>query len=268
MPVYWFALFMTPAVNIAHAVLIFVVLHVLVYPASNGYNSYMDRDEGPVGGIERPLLPTRQLYHVTVAMNVVAVLLSLIISLSFAIGILVYILASQAYSYRGIRLKKYPLTGYLTVIIFQGAWVFYLVYSGSDATGTAVPWEGMVAAALLIGGFYPLTQVYQHEADRADGVRTISILLGYRGTFLFAGTIYAFAFAVLAHVIFQNFRGIYFLLLLLLMAPVMIAFTSWFMRVLKNEKEANFRNTMRMNVLASVCANLAFITLLIVKQFE
>jgi len=38
--------------------------------------------------------------------------------------------------------------------------------------------------------------------------------------------------------------------------------------VLKNKKEANFKNTMRMNLLASVCTNLGFITILIMHQFE
>jgi hypothetical protein len=29
---------------------VFVILHLLLYPASNGFNSYHDRDTGPVGG--------------------------------------------------------------------------------------------------------------------------------------------------------------------------------------------------------------------------
>jgi 1,4-dihydroxy-2-naphthoate octaprenyltransferase len=37
------------------AVFVFFILHVLVYPSSNGYNSYMDRDETPIGGLAKPL---------------------------------------------------------------------------------------------------------------------------------------------------------------------------------------------------------------------
>ena len=58
MPVYWFALSQVKYINWAEAGLIFVILHLLVYPASNGYNSYMDRDTSPVGGIKNPLQPT------------------------------------------------------------------------------------------------------------------------------------------------------------------------------------------------------------------
>ena len=31
-----------------------LVLHLLVYPSSNAFNSWQDRDEGPIGGMERP----------------------------------------------------------------------------------------------------------------------------------------------------------------------------------------------------------------------
>lgn len=125
MPVYWFALSQVPERNWFRALLVFIVLHLLVYPASNGYNSYMDRDENSIGGIRNPLRPTRQLFFVSIAMDIAAVLLGLLVSIYFAAGVALYILASRAYSYRGIRLKKYPFAGYLTVVIFQGAVTFF-----------------------------------------------------------------------------------------------------------------------------------------------
>src|ERR1700722_9813632 len=116
MPVYWFALSQVVDRNWGRAVLIFIILHVLVYPASNGYNSYMDRDEGPIGGLAEPLQPTRQPCWVTLIMDGLAVALGCVIGIWFVVGLTVYILASRAYSYRGIRLKKRPFIGWLTVI--------------------------------------------------------------------------------------------------------------------------------------------------------
>jgi 1,4-dihydroxy-2-naphthoate octaprenyltransferase len=112
MPVYLFALSQVPQINWSRAVLVFFILHLLVYPASNGYNSFMDRDTESIGGIEKPLQPTNQLLWVCYFLDLLAVALSLFISWYFAVGILAYILASRAYSFRGIRLKKYPLAGY------------------------------------------------------------------------------------------------------------------------------------------------------------
>jgi 1,4-dihydroxy-2-naphthoate polyprenyltransferase len=269
MPVYFFALSQVIHINWYQAGLVFIILHVLVYPASNGYNSYMDRDTSPIGGLKNPLQPTRQLFVVTCCMDVMAVLISFLITPIFAMGIFLYILASRAYSYRKIRLKKYPVTGYLTVIFFQGAVTFFLVYHGADSNHTIhVPVISMAAASLLIGGFYPLTQIYQHEEDIRDGVQTISYKLGYRGTFIFTGIVYVLAFCMLGWQFFLNLEWQRFLILQIFMVPVLVYFFIWFAKVYKNTHEANFTHTMRMNLLASACTNAGFITLLILRLLE
>jgi 1,4-dihydroxy-2-naphthoate polyprenyltransferase len=228
----------------------------------------MDRDDTPIGGLETPMQPTKQLYYVSVIMDVVAVALGFIISIYFAAGILLYILASRAYSYRGIRLKKFPVIGYLIVILFQGALVFGLVYYGSSETKTFdIPIEAMVPAALLIGGFYPLTQIYQHEADKRDGVITISALLGYRGTFIFTAVIYILAFGTMAYWFIATLQATQFYVLQIFFIPVLIYFFIWAKKVWKTTAEANFKNTMQMNMLASACTNIGFIVLLIWRLF-
>src|SRR5277367_3553582 len=121
MPVYWFALSQVLNPNPKRALLIFIILHILIYPSSNGFNSYMDQDEGSIGGVKSPLPPTRELLYVSLVMDGLALLLGLFISIYFTMAAAIYILASRAYSARSIRLKKYPLLGYVTVIICQGA---------------------------------------------------------------------------------------------------------------------------------------------------
>lgn len=266
MPVYWFALSQVGKPDWLRALLIFFILHVLVYPASNGYNSYMDRDTTPIGGLEHPPEPSMELFHITVLMDIGAVLLSILISPFFTIGLIVYILASRAYSYRGIRLKRLPVIGYLTVVICQGALVFFLVYHGSDAgRDLHAPLEGMIVSSLLIGGFYPLTQIYQHEADRKDGVRTISMLLGLRGSFVFTGVIYSVAMLLMAYFFVSTLQIREFEVLATCMLPILVYFFIWTVKVWKDPEQANFKNTMRMNILASVCTNAGFIAVLIMN---
>lgn len=267
MPVYWFALSQTAHVQVQHAILIFGVLHCMVYPASNGYNSYMDRDTESVGGIKNPLQPTRQLFWATVVLDVAAIICSTFISTFFLLGILAYIAASRAYSYRGIRLKKYPVIGYITVVVFQGAITFFLVVHGSSDNKTMnIPVMGMIAASLLIGGFYPLTQVYQHQQDKADGVITLSYLLGYKGTFVFTAIVYFFAMCSLAILLMSNLQQNAFFIMQIFFLPVLVYFFWWFKQVMVNSNKANFTNTMQMNLLASTCTNLAFITLFLIEK--
>lgn len=267
MPVYWFALSQTKEVSTSDSIVVFLILHLLLYPASNGYNSYMDRDTGSIGGIKNPKLPTKQLFYVSLIMDCLAVLTGLLISLYFVLGTIAFIAASRAYSYRGIRLKKYAIGGYLTVIIFQGALVFFLVMHGcSSQKLLQVPLIGMVAASLLVGGFYPLTQIYQHMQDKEDGVFTLSYKLGYTGTFVFTMMIYALSMTTLGIYLGQNAEFNNFLIMQIFLFPVLVYFFWWFYRVYHNNTAANFVNTMQMNILASVCTNAAFIFLCITKQ--
>ena len=269
MPVYWFALSQVPEVNMPHALLSFIILHVLVYPSSNGYNSYMDRDTGTMGRIQKPWQPPPELLYVTAVRDSVAIIAGCLISLYFALGILLYIAMSKAYSYRGIRLKKYPIAGYLTVILFQGAFTFALVYHGCSADKTVQPPVlAMLIASLLIGGFYPLTQIYQHHADLKDGVQTISYLLGYRGTFIFCGIIYTITFLLLGFYFFYTLQNSAFYVFSLCMLPVMLYFLLWARKVWQNNRQADYAHTMRMNSIASACTNIAFIIIFISGHFE
>jgi len=268
-PLYFFTLSMVPHINWSHAALIFFILNFLIYPASNGYNSYMDRDTESIGGIENPPPPSKQLFYLTVVLDTAGILLSLIISPAFAALMLLYILASKAYSYRGIRLKKYAIIGYLTVIIFQGALTFFMVYYGTDASyAIMLPWQGIVICALLIGGFYPLTQVYQHKQDIVDGVTTISYKLGYAGTFIFCGVVYLVAWLLMAEFFLQQKSMQKLGLVTIFFIPIIIYFSWWFVQVKKDHSAANFKNTMRMNWIAATCTNTAFIILLIWNHFE
>ena len=268
LPVYLFALSQLPAITWRNAIFVFLILHLLVYPSSNGYNSYMDKDETPIGGLKKPLQPTKELFFITVLMDIVAVLLSFFISYILALGILLYILASRAYSYRRIRLKKYPVIGFLVVFIFQGATIFFITYHAVHPAKTLhVPVLPCFISSFLIGALYPLTQIYQHKEDKDDGVTSISYLLGKRGTFVFSMLLFLSA----TFLLYQRFNQLeklsLFYLYLLITLPVVLFFLYWMMKVWKNEEAANFRNSFRMNVLSTVCTTIFFL-ILIVKNIE
>lgn len=267
MPVFFFAVSQSEGIIWQNAIISFFVLHLFIYPASNGYNSYMDEDEGSIGGLKNPPKPTKNLFFASLVFDIVGLLLSLIIGVEFMFAVLLYMLASRAYSYKGIRLKRYPIIGFLTVIIFQGAFTFWMVYhfvSAEPKTISEIIYV-LVGASFLIAGVYPLTQIYQHEADAVAGDYTISYRLGYTGTFLFTAAMFVIAnVLILLHFktnnqlyLFYIFQGFLF--------PVVAFFGYWFAKVLKDKSQASFENTMRMNTLASTCMNLCFITFIILK---
>ena len=226
--------------------LMLAIWHVLVYPSSNGYNSYNDRDESPIGGLEKPPMPTEHLRIVANLMDLAAIMLATFVNLFFGMAVFMYIVASRLYSFRGIRLKKYPILGYLIVVFFQGFWVF--LANTFVLTNSILFTENQLIAAItssfFIGTIYPLTQIFQHESDAKDGVKTLSMMLGIKGTFIYAAAL----FLAVNIVLFFLLTWKEFVLFWVIMSPSMLFFVYWVFISFKNEARVTFKNTDRKSV--------------------
>lgn len=271
MPLFLFAFSQAEHIAYFQASLSFFILHFLVYPASNGYNSYVDRDEGSIGGIEKPPMPTEALFYLTLAMDLLALSISYFyVGKPFAVCLMLYIAASRVYSSRQIRLKKYAIPGFLIVAIFQGAFTYYMATAG--ITGNLMYLDQSAIYILLgcsfqIAGAYPLTQIYQHKQDLDQGVVTLSYKLGYRGTFVFTALMFILC-NIFYYLYFQSIEsGTIFFVLQLFFLPIILYFFYWFFLVYRDTTNANFRNTMRMNWIAALCMNSCFFILIILKYF-
>ena len=272
MPVFLFALSQANFIHWPKTILAFLILHILIFPSSNGYNSHQDRDETSIGGIRNPPKVTDNLYYVTLLMDILALLAGLFISVYFSILLLVFIIMSRAYSYRKVRLKQYPVTGFLIVFIFQGGFIYLMSLAAINNFNTSELFSSssiicMCISSLFIGSIYPLTQIYQHEADKNDGVISLSYKLGYTGTFVFSGILYAVAAFLLFYYFNMKNQPVAMVIFLVMMLPVIYRLSVWFAKVRKNTKHADFDNTMAMNLLTSVIMNLYFF-ILILNRYE
>ena len=262
LPVFLFACAVANEVNWLNFWLTFLILHFLVYPASNGFNSYFDKDEKSIGGLKNPPPVTTQLYWTALLFDLIGMTIGLLVSLEFVVMIFIYGLVSKAYSHPNIRLKKYPIVGWLAAGLFQGYFTYLLCYTALveisvfETSSWQIHFPGILSSALLLGS-YPMTQVYQHEEDEMRGDLTISRLLGVTGTFHFTAIMFLLAMVgfVCFFVKFYTLNlGITFLVFL---APVLVYFVAWYLRVRKNETEANFKSTMTLNFI-SACLLAAF----------
>lgn len=243
----------------------FIIVHLFLYPASNGFNSYFDKDEKSIGGLKNPPPVNKGLYYLSLLFDAIAIVLGFIkLGVLASLMLLIYGLVSKAYSHPSIRLKKYPIGGWLTVGIFQGFFTFIMCYTAingfglENLTNVRVLIPALLSTIMLLGT-YPMTQIYQHEEDATRGDRTISLLLGIKGTFVFVLCVFTLATAAYLwyfHTFYELRHGLQFLLYL---SPVVIFFLIWFMRVLGNPAKANFANTMWLNFLSALCLNGFFI---------
>jgi 1,4-dihydroxy-2-naphthoate octaprenyltransferase len=265
LPVYLFALSISPNFSEPRIVWSFIIIHFFLYPASNGYNSYFDKDEKSIGGLKNPPPVNKGLYQLSLLLDLLAVVLAFIkVNALFAAMIFIYGFISKAYSHPSIRLKKYPFGSWLLIFVFQGFFSLLMCYVGINGFGFSglgvnrVILAGILSS-ILIGANYPLTQVYQHEEDEKHGDKTISRWLGIRGTFWF--TLVVFLFAVPGYVLFfKEFFSIkYSLIFLMALSPVMAFFLYWFYGVLKDETKADFSRTMKLNFISALCLNAFFL---------
>jgi 4-hydroxybenzoate polyprenyltransferase len=266
LPVYLFALSSIYYINNSHALLVFIILHLFIYPASNGYNSYFDKDEGSIALIKTPPKVNRTLYITSIMLEWFGTLLALLVSWQFALCVLVYNLLSKAYSHPSIRLKKYPIISFLVVFIFQGGFIYLTCFYAVNNYFVGFTTNNFMAAFIcscLIGGSYPLTQVYQHEEDTKRGDQTLSILLGINGSFIFSGLVLSLGF-ILMFFYWQHLNMLHnFWVFLLCCLPVLGYFSWWFIKVLKNQAQANFKNTMQMTLVSSSSILVYFLWLLL-----
>jgi 4-hydroxybenzoate polyprenyltransferase len=267
LPVFFFSLCVSPNFNAPQIGWVFFILHFLLYPASNGFNSYFDKDEKSIGGLKNPPPVNKGLYYLSLVLDLAAIVLGyLTINPVFALMLLIYGLVSKAYSHPSVRIKKYAISGWVITGLFQGLFTFMMCYVGLNDYGI----ENCLRPEVLIPGTltsimlwanYPMTQVYQHEEDSKRGDKTFSIMLGIRGTFYFAA-----AFFTLAAIGFVTYLWIYFkphyaLLFLLVLSPVLVYFLYWFIGVLKDETKADYQHTMWLNLISATCMNGFFIYL-------
>ena len=234
--------------------LAFLAFHVFLYGGITAFNSYYDRDEGPVGGLANPPPVTKALLPFSLVILGLGVLLAVLVNLSF---LTIYLLISGmglAYSYPGIRLKSRPLGGLVTVGLGQG------ILAGLGGWVAAAPltlldslsWLGILAMTFITVGFYPLTQIYQIEEDLARGDLTFAAWVGPKGVFRFAISLQGLAALLLVGVVAQLLGWINALVVAIVYGILATATIYWARTFDETRILENYRRIMLINTVSSL----------------
>jgi 1,4-dihydroxy-2-naphthoate octaprenyltransferase len=159
-----------------------VSFHVFLYGGTNMFNSYYDRDEGPIGGLERPPAVSRAMLFSSLALKGIGLLLAMPLGVEFCICYLLFVAYSVSYSHPAIRVKKHPFGSAVLVFFGQGVVGFVggFLAGGGEVERLLEPVSllACLGGALLVSGLYPLTQVYQVTEDAKRGDLTLARRLG------------------------------------------------------------------------------------------
>lgn len=253
-PIFLWGYFLAGSAPTAKFWLALLAFHVFLYGGTTVFNSYYDRDVGPIGGLAKPPPVVQAMLPFSLAVQGAGAFLALAVNWTFALIYLVIFAMGWAYSYPGVRWKARPIGGLLTVAIGQGvlgALGGWAAANPNLATITRFDWLGLVAAALITVGFYPLTQIYQIEEDLARGDKTFAAWAGPQGAFAFALVVQSVAAVTLIVVIARLLGGWNALVVAIGYGGLLVTIAHWAYTFDGAQVLRNFRRVMRINTITS-----------------
>jgi 1,4-dihydroxy-2-naphthoate octaprenyltransferase len=166
----------------------FVLWHLGLYGGATAFNSYWDKDEGPIGGLKNPppMRPWMRWASFFLMMVPAPFLMYDIVSdnlpmVSFAVYVLSFLLF-WAYSSPLLRWKGHPYLSVLVIFLSTGTNGFFMGYfSSSGMSFSLLSLLAALGVASILVSLYPISQLFQLEEDRNRGDRTLALQIGVKG---------------------------------------------------------------------------------------
>jgi 4-hydroxybenzoate polyprenyltransferase len=173
---------LSPRTAGAAFILQYLVLHVLLFGGSTVYNSYWDKDEGPIGFLKHPPTMKPWMLSMSWSFQILGILASALISVRLLPWCLFGVLASWVYSSPHIRWKGRPWLSLLAVgagSVFASVMIGYVAYGGMGISSQVI--QVGLASTCFVLSFYPISQTFQIDEDRRRGDETFAVHYGMTG---------------------------------------------------------------------------------------
>jgi len=108
--------------------------------------------------------------------------------------------------------------------------------------------------------------VYQHEEDAKRGDKTLSLILGVKGSFVFSGLLFL-AGTVLMWYYWKGKNDLFFYAFLFFIIPVLVKFGNLARAVWRKGAKPGFREVMQLTTVSGGLMLLYFLFVLISKRF-
>lgn len=203
-------------------ILQFLNSQILLCGGETAYNSYWDKDTGPIGGLKNPPRMTGWMLWASLLLQIIGLSLGLVSGTEFIIFYGISMILSGLYSTPPIRWKSNPILSIVTVGLGTGVCCFFLGYfaSGSEPL-TLNPILGSLATGLLLAGVYPISQAYQVGEDKRKGLNTFAVKFGKKGISLLFGFTFPAGIVLLSIILFSKIG--WWILILIVFSAVIYA---------------------------------------------
>lgn len=190
------------------------------HSGSLALNSAIDKDKGDIGYLSDPPPAPRYLWLYALILLAVGAIGALFLPRQFFAIYLVCAVMAVLYSVPPVRLKAIAGADVLNNSFGYGAFTLYGGWATLGRPFEPLIWLALAAFFCLFAAFYPLTQIYQYDEDKARGDRTLVIALGKRGALCWATALVVVAFAFLGAALWQHHLTAW-------SSVVLVAFIAW-----------------------------------------
>ena len=159
----------------------FINVHLLLFGGATAYNSFWDKDEGPVGGLRHPPPMKKWMWSASLMMQFMGALWALRVGPVFEAFYLLSMLLFWLYSTPHARWKGHPYLSLIAIGISTGTNSFWMGYLAAGYSGWIVPMVASLGVAAVILSLYPVSQIFQVEEDEQRGDLTLARQIGSLG---------------------------------------------------------------------------------------
>lgn len=165
----------------------FLNVHVLLFGGATAFNSWWDKDTGPIGGLKHPPKMEPWMHKLSLGFMFFGLIWAVAVGIIYAGIYLVSLFLFWIYSSPHGRWKGHPLRSLIAIGVSTG---LNSVLLGTLAAGgqiTPPVLLGSVGAMLILLSLYPVSQIYQVEEDRKRGDKTFAGTYGFKTVKQFFG---------------------------------------------------------------------------------
>lgn len=159
----------------------FINVHVLLFGGATAFNSYWDKDEGPIGGLRNPPKMQAWMRDASMFMQFAGLIWAFTAGILYALIYLISIIFFWLYSTPIARWKGRPVLSLVAIGVSTGTNSLLL---GAIAAGGRFSVELLFAGAgtaFIMLSLYPVSQIYQMSDDSRRGDRTFASHFGIAG---------------------------------------------------------------------------------------
>ncbi|HKK24808.1 MAG TPA: UbiA family prenyltransferase [Gracilimonas sp.] len=236
----------------------FINVHVLLFGGATAFNSWHDKDEGPIGGLKSPPEMHQWMRSASMVLQFFGLIWAINVNWNFTIIYAVSILFFWLYSSPLTRWKGKPVLSLIAIGVSTGTNSFFMGFLA--AGGYPITWfEDLTALGVffLILSLYPVSQVFQTEEDLKRGDVTFAAKFGLKGVKWLFACLFPLGTAILTFSLIES-RGMTGALFGLIgaVAYMIILYLVWQLK----GKESEYAMVMRIKFLASLSFVLFMLT--------